>query len=175
MSLARWAGSRSATALLVLVPLLYAGWLVEREWRFRQALGRDMPVVAAAPATATRGLPNVQAVATVLGLAPEGAHAASAEPMTLQASFVVDQGLSRALLADAAGPRIYQVGERLPGGSVLRRVEPGHVMLWRNGREERLALQPATPPLLRQVAAEPPRQATLPSSQYLRPVAGQTE
>ncbi|KIQ57581.1 hypothetical protein RL74_20190, partial [Pseudomonas fluorescens] len=91
--------------MLVLVPLLYAGWLVEREWRFRQALGRDMPVVAAAPAT--RGLPNVQAVATVLGLAPEGAHAASAEPMTLQASFVVDQGLSRALLADAAGPRIY--------------------------------------------------------------------
>ncbi|MDO7897878.1 type II secretion system protein N [Pseudomonas citrulli] len=174
MNLPSWAGSRWPSALLVLVPLLYAGLLVEREWRFRQDLGRAVPALAPPPAAA-RDLPNVQAVATVLGLAPEGAHAPSTEPLTLQASFVVDQGLSRALLADATGPRIYQVGERLPGGSVLRRVEPGHVMLWRNGREERLALQPTAQPLLRPVNAGHARQAKQFSSQYLRPVTGQTE
>lgn len=55
------------------------------------------------------------------------------------------------MLADAAGSRIYQVGERLPGGSVLRRVEASHVLLWRNGREERLALRQEAKPLLRKL------------------------
>ncbi|WP_339481010.1 MULTISPECIES: type II secretion system protein N [unclassified Pseudomonas] len=161
--------------LLVLLPLLYGIFLAGQEWRFRQALGGDVPVLANPPVAPVRDLPNVQAVATVLGLAPEGAQAPSAEPITLQASFVASQGLSRALLADAAGPRIYQVGERLPGGSVLRRVEASHVMLWRNGREERLALQHGVKPLLRRLALEDGRHAAQHSSQYLRPVAGQSE
>ncbi|MCQ6255888.1 type II secretion system protein N [Pseudomonas sp. Q11] len=167
--------SRRRVLVLVLVPLLYGICLAGQEWRFRQALGRDVPVVADSPVASVRALPNVQAVATVLGLAPAGAQASSAEPITLQASFVVGQGLSRALLADAAGPRIYQVGERLPGGSVLRRVEASHVTLWRNGREERLALQAAAKPLLRRLGPEDGRRAALQSSQYLRPVAGQSE
>lgn len=161
--------------LLVLVPLLYGVFLAVQEWRFRQALLRDVPVVAVAPVVPARELPNVQAVASVLGLTPAGAHTPSAEPITLQASFVADQGLSRALLTDAAGPRIYQVGERLPGGSVLRRVEASHVTLWRNGREERVALQQPAQPLLRRLASEDEHPATLYSSQYLRPVAGQSE
>ncbi|MET3456863.1 type II secretion system protein N [Pseudomonas kilonensis] len=168
-------GSRLPTLVLALVPLLYGVFLAGQEWRFRQALGRDVPVVADSPVAPARDVPNVQAVATVLGLTPAGAQAPSAEPITLQASFVADQGLSRALLADAAGPRIYQVGERLPGGSVLRRVEASHVTLWRNGREERLALQPAAKPLLRRLGLEDGRHAALHSSQYLRPVAGQSE
>ncbi|MGX1172625.1 hypothetical protein AB7M32_001350 [Pseudomonas sp. R151218B TE3479] len=163
------------TTILMLVPLLYGVLLAGQEWRFRQALGRDVPVVSDSPVAPHRDLPNVQAVATVLGLAPEGTQAPSAEPITLQASFVADQGLSRALLADAAGPRIYQVGERLPGGSVLRRVEASHVTLWRNGREERLALQPSAKPLLRQLSLEDGGHAAPHSSQYLRPVAGQSE
>lgn len=161
--------------LLLLVPLLYGVVLAGQEWRFRQGLGRDVPVLADPPVVPVRDLPNVQAVATVLGLAPEGAQAPSAEPITLQASFVAGEGLSRALLADAAGPRIYQVGERLPGGSVLRRVEASHVTLWRNGREERLALQQTVKPLLRRLDLEDEHHATLHSSQYLRPVAGQSE
>ncbi|MCP1453815.1 MULTISPECIES: type II secretion system protein N [Pseudomonas] len=175
MSLSFRVGSRLPKLLLVLLPLLYGIFLAGQEWRFRQALGRDVPVLTNPPVAPVRDLPNVQAVATVLGLAPEGAHAPSAEPITLQASFVADQGLSRALLADAAGPRIYQVGERLPGGSVLRRVEASHVTLWRNGREERLALQHAVKPLLRRLELEDGRHAALHSSQYLRPVAGQSE
>lgn len=175
MSLSLWAGNRLPKLALVLVPLLYGVFLAGQEWRFRQALDCNVPVVADSPVAPARDLPNVQAVATVLGLAPEGAQAPSAEPITLQASFVADQGLSRALLADAAGPRVYRVGERLPGGSVLRRVEASHVTLWRNGREERLALQPAAKPLLRRLGLEDGHHAALHSSQYLRPVAGQSE
>ncbi|MBD9464797.1 type II secretion system protein N [Pseudomonas sp. Pdm06] len=175
MSLSLRVGRRLPRLALLLVPLLYGALLAGQEWRFRQALGRDVPVVSDSPVAPHRDLPNVQAVATVLGLAPEGAQAPSAEPITLQASFVAGQGLSRALLADAAGPRIYQVGERLPGGSVLRRVEASHVTLWRNGREERLALQPAAKPLLRRLSLEDGGHAALHSSQYLRPVAGQSE
>jgi type II secretory pathway component PulC len=170
-----WASSRLPKLALMVAPLLYAAFLAGQEWRFRQALDADMPVIADAPVAPVRDSPNAQAVATVLGLAPEGVQAPSAEPITLQASFVVGQGLSRALLADAAGSRVYQVGERLPGGSVLRRVESSHVTLWRNGREERLALQPAAKPLLRRLGLEDGRQAALHSSKYLRPVAGQTE
>jgi len=169
------AGGNLPKALLVLMPLLYGLFLAGQEWRFRQALELDVPVVADATVVPARNLPNMQAVASVLGLVPEGAHAPSAEPMTLQASFVAGQGLSRALLADAAGPRIYQVGERLPGGSVLRRVEASHVTLWRNGREERLALLPEAKPLLRRLGPEDGRHAAFHSSQYIRPVAGQSE
>jgi type II secretory pathway component PulC len=170
-----WAGSRLPKTLLVLMPLLYGVHLAAQEWRFRQALHRDVPVVAQPQVAPVRDPLNLQAVATVLGLTPEGVHSPSAEPITLQASFVAGQGLSRALLADAAGPRFYQVGERLPGGSVLRRVEASHVMLWRNGREERLTLQQKTKPLLRRLGLEDERHATLHSSQYIRPVAGQSE
>ncbi|MFW9269520.1 type II secretion system protein N [Pseudomonas sp. NR3] len=159
--------------LPLIIPLAYGAFLAGQEWRFRQGSSGDVPVVTDPQKAAVRELPNVLAVATVLGLAPEGAQVPSAEPMTLQASFVTGQGLSRALLADAAGPRIYQVGERLPSGSVLRRVEARHVTLWRNGREERLALHPPAEPLLRRLDSEDNRQAVLPSSQYLRPVAGQ--
>ncbi|WP_422776893.1 type II secretion system protein N [Pseudomonas mediterranea] len=164
-----------ARHVMWLVPLLYGVFLAGQEWRFRQALGREVPVVADSPVVPVGSPPNVQAVATVFGLTPAGAHAPSAEPMTLQASFVVAQGLSRALLADAAGARIYRVGERLPSGSVLRRVEADHVMLWRNGREERLALQQAAKPWLRRVGLDDERPATAHSSQYIRPVAGHSE
>ncbi|WP_260959545.1 type II secretion system protein N [Pseudomonas citri] len=175
MSLSFGTTHRLAKVAWVLVPLLYGVFLVGQEWRFRQQLGLDVPVFVAPKVAPVRDLPNVQAVATVLGLTPEDAHAPSAEALTLLASFVAGPGLSRALLADAAGPRMYAMGERLPGGSVLRRVEADHVMLWRNGREERLALQQAAKPLLRRLdpADEPP--AAPHSSQYLRPVAGQSE
>jgi type II secretory pathway component PulC len=80
-----------------------------------------------------------------MGMAAHGALARSIEPLKLRASFVSTSGDSRALLAGADGQSIYRVGESLPGGSALRRVEPGRVVLWRNGREEFLSLElPAT-------------------------------
>lgn len=88
MSLSLWAGNRLPKLALVLVPLLYGVFLAGQEWRFRQALDRNVPVIADSPVAPARDLPNVQAVATVLGLAPEGAQAPSAEPITLQASLL---------------------------------------------------------------------------------------
>lgn len=112
------------------------------EWALRDALAVQpelaaphLPIVDAPP------LLNPGAIAKVLGLAAQSALVRSAEPLTLRASFVSLTGESRALLAGANGERIYQMGENLPGGSVLRRVEITQVVLWRNGREEVLPLQ----------------------------------
>lgn len=85
---------------------------------------------------------NPGAIATVMGLAAPDAAVRSTEPLTLRASFVSNNGLSRALLAGTEGEQLYQVGDSLPGGSVLRRVEMARVVLWRNGREELVALYP---------------------------------
>ncbi|NVZ25143.1 protein XcpP [Pseudomonas gingeri] len=153
--------------LLCLAPLVYGGWLGWREWVFRQ----DLPAapvfnfISTAPAPRPEPLDPV-AVATVLGLSPTDALVRSAEALQLRASFVASSGASRALLGGAQGQRIYQVGDRLPGGSVLRRVEVGRVVLWRNGREESLALEQPARLLL---AAGGSTAAG--SSLYLRPTA----
>ena len=114
-------------------------------------------------------------MATVLGLTQGTTLLPSAEPLTLQASFVFGNGLSKALLADSQGSRIYLVGERLPGGSVLRRVEANQVVLWNKGREERLTLQPSVARFLRRFESPGDPQKTAISSRYLRPVSGQSE
>ncbi|WP_417695690.1 type II secretion system protein N [Pseudomonas sp.] len=169
------AGGGLPKAVLVSVTLLYGIFLAGQEWRFRQEFRREVPMSAAPVVVQSGAALNVQAVASVLGLASREATALSAEPITLQASFVNGGGLSRALLADATGPRIYQVGERLPGGSVLRRVDATHVVLWRNGREERVALQRTGEPFLRRLPPGSGGQPPSRSSQYLHPVAGLSE
>jgi type II secretory pathway component PulC len=70
---------------------------------------------------------------------------------------------------------MYQVGERLPGGSVLRRVEANQVVLWNKGREERLMLQPPAARLLRRLESPGDTPAPAISSRYLRPVSGPSE
>jgi type II secretory pathway component PulC len=111
----------------------------------------------------------------VLGFTTEGSLKASAEPLTLQAIFVVSNGLSKALLADAQGPRLYQVGDRLPGGSVLRRIENHQVLLWNKGREERLALQAPAERFLQPAESPGTVKAPTTSARYLRPLAGPSE
>ena len=95
----------------------------------------------------------------------------SAEALTLRASLVSSQGQSRALLAGGSEARFYSVGDRLPGGSVLRRIEVSRVVLWRNGREESLVLESAGQYLLPVTQADAPK--AQPASTYLRPVAEQ--
>ena len=107
----------------------------------------------------------------MLGLAPEGALAHSAEPLELRASLVSSHGASQALLAGSQQARFYRVGERLPGGSVLRRVEVSHVVLWRNNREERLLLKPPSRHVL--PASQTPATPAQATSLYLRPLAEQ--
>ena len=156
-------------------PVCYAAFLAWQEWHFRQNMASPLPsVVMTTPAVVRESL-DTTAVATVLGLATEMAPLPSAEPLTLQASFVLGTGLSRALLADAQGPRMYTVGERLPGGSILRRVEANQVVLWNKGREELLTLQPAVARFLRRLDPRHAPQTPAISARYLRPLSGQPE
>ncbi|MEJ5060386.1 MULTISPECIES: type II secretion system protein N [unclassified Pseudomonas] len=168
-------GLRVGAIFLLALPAGYAVYLVWQEWQFREQLARPSPTLA----TITRAPAHVPldatAVATMLGLTTQITLLASAEPMTLQASFVVSNGMSRALLADAQGPRMYQVGERLPGGSVLRRVEANQVVLWNKGREERLTLQPSAERLLRRLESAVDTQTPAISARFLRPLSGPSE
>ena len=154
------------------LPLSAGGWHLWQEWSYRTSLPDLIvlkPLEAAAPLTPVAFSPD--AIATVLGFAPQGAAVRSAEALTLRASLVSSEGQSRALLAGAHEARFYGVGERLPGGSVLRRIEVSRVVLWRNGREESLVLESAGQYLLPVTRADAPK--AQPASTYLRPVAEQ--
>ncbi|QXI28963.1 type II secretion system protein N [Pseudomonas vanderleydeniana] len=158
--------------LLGAVPLAYGAWLAWGEWAFR----RDLPVApAVAPINSASPVAqplNHAAVVTVLGLQARDALARSAEPLQLRASFVASSGASSALLAGTREQRMYRVGDSLPGGSVLRRVEAGRVVLWRNGREEMLALERPARRSLAPLGSATPAGAA-PSS-HLRPALPDT-
>lgn len=162
-------------ASLLIVPLVYGAFVLWQEWRFREHLALPMPVETTRATPAARQALNATAVATVLGLTAGDELLPSAEPLTLQASFVVTQGLSRALLADSQGARLYQVGERLPGGSVLRRIEVNHAVLWNKGREELLMLQPSVSAFLQRLAPHDKPLTSSTSPRFLRPFAGPSE
>jgi hypothetical protein len=163
-------------ALSVLViSVAYAGFLAWQEWDFRERLASPASFVATVPPLPPRAPLNATAIATVLGLTAEATLLPSAEPLTLQASFVLGMGLSRALLADAQGSRIYQVGDQLPGGSVLRRVEANQAVLWNKGREEVLKLQTSSASFLRPLDSSPNPQTPISSTHFLRPLSGQSE
>ncbi|MGY2258275.1 type II secretion system protein N [Pseudomonas sp. SDO55104_S430] len=163
-----------AIGLLVLSAGCVA-FVLWQDWQFRQALPRLSEVVASAPAASELAALDASAVAMVLGFTGADTPQASAEPLTLHASFVASDGLSKALLADAQGPRLYQVGERLPGGSVLRRVEANQVLLWNKGREERLTLHAPAARFLRQLETAADAQAPGVSTRFLRPFSGPSE
>ncbi|VVN45288.1 hypothetical protein PS862_00402 [Pseudomonas fluorescens] len=169
-------GVRLCKGFLLILPIGYGAFLAWQEWHFRQSLASPLPIDTAASMTPSSRAPiDATAVATVLGLAAETTLLPSAEPLSLQASFILGTGLSKALLADSQGARIYQVGERLPGGSVLRRVESNHVVLWNKGREELLTLQRSAARFLRRFESQADPQISAISSRYLRPLSGQSE
>lgn len=138
-------------ALLWTAPLGYGVYLFSQEVHMREELALRSSSTGEPPKAIQAQVEfNPDAIATVMGLAAQTAVERSAEPLTLRGSFVSSTGLSRALLAGADGERLYQVGDSLPGGSVLRRIEMSRVVLWRKGREELLILQPGTEsPVLR--------------------------
>lgn len=150
--------------------LSYAAFLSWSEWVLREAMAvqRERPVTPSAIIDSRAPL-NPAAIATVFGLAAKSALVRSAEPLTLRASFVSNRGESRALLAGAEGERIYRLGESLPGGSVLRRVEITQVVLWRKGREELLPLHLMGKRALLAVKGEGRSPVSKPSPLYLRP------
>lgn len=162
-------------ASLLVAPLVYGVLLGWQEWRYREQLLLPTPVETSRTAPAPRQALDATAVATVLGLTTGAQLRPSAEPLTLQASFVVTHGLSRVLLADSQSARIYQVGERLPGGSVLRRIEADHAVLWSKGREELLTLQPPYSGFLQRLDPHGKRHVPSVSSRFFSPLAGSTE
>lgn len=130
---------------LWLLPLGYGIYLLCDEIDMRESLvlqsnlSTAMKVPSQAPQSTFEFNPG--AIATVMGLAAQDAAVRSIEPLTLRATFVSSTGVSRALLSGPDNERLYQVGDSLPGGSVLRRVEATQAVLWRKGREELLPLQ----------------------------------
>jgi hypothetical protein len=155
------------------LPFVCAAFLAWQEWAFRSAQRLPAPVAVPMP-TAPAPL-NTAAVATVFGLAAPSALRPSAESLTLQATFAVDSGLSKALISAAQGARLYRVGDDLPGGSVLRRVEAQHVVLWNKGREEALPLAPSASAFLKRLPASIDAPAADISARFLRPLNGQSE
>ncbi|MGY2186088.1 hypothetical protein D3C81_388380 [compost metagenome] len=168
-------GLRRITAGLLILPVGCAVFVVWQERIFREQFTRALPAMVAVIPEPARVPLDATALATVFGLATDDTPRTSAEPLTLQASFVVSNGLSRALLADAQGSRLYQVGERLPGGSVLRRVETNQVMLWNKGREELLTLQTPAARFLRRFESPTEPRTPVVSVRYLRPFSGPSE
>lgn len=168
-------GMRPVKAGLLILPVGCAVFVVWQERLFREQFTRALPAIVAVVPEPVRMSLDATAVAAVFGLTTKSTLRTSAEPLTLQASFVVNRGLSRALLADAQGSRVYQVGERLPGGSVLRRVETNQVTLWNKGREELLTLQSPAARFLRRFESPTEPQIPAVSARYLRPFSGPSE
>lgn len=166
--------SRPIVGLLIL-PLSCGVFVVWQEWLFREQFAQALPAMTTVTTEPAHVPLDATAVATVFGLSPDITLRASTEPLVLQACFVVGSGLSRALLVDAQGSRLYQVGERLPGGSVLRRVEVDQVVLWNNGREERLTLQSPAAPFLRPFESPTELHNPVASARFLRPLSGPSE
>jgi len=162
-------GSALSKGLLLLIPLSYGVFLVWQEWLWRESFASVAYSVVATITAPPREHIDTTAVATVFGLVDEATRLPSAEPLTLQASFVVASGMSKALLADAQGSRIYQVGEQLPGGSVLRRIEPNQVVLWNKGREELLTVQSSSTRFLRRFESQDTPHHLPVSTRYLSP------
>ncbi|MFK0094387.1 type II secretion system protein N [Pseudomonas sp. NPDC090592] len=90
-------------------------------------------------ATAQQPLP-MASLALAFGYSEPVGQAASQAELVLKACFVSSLGHARALIASREGESLYRVGDRIPGGSVLRRIEVGSITLWDGEREQGLAL-----------------------------------
>jgi hypothetical protein len=167
--------TRFCKLCLLVICAGYGGFLSWQESAFRKSLAAPLSFAATDTTASPREPLDTTAVATVLGLVAETTLLPSAEPLTLHASFVVGTGLSRALLAGTQGSRIYQVGDSLPGGSVLRRVEANQAVLWNKGREEVLTLQTPVSRFLRRFGASAEAPTPAKSTHFLRSLPGQSE
>ncbi|MFF5863673.1 type II secretion system protein N [Pseudomonas sp. NPDC012596] len=83
------------------------------------------------------------ALSLAFGFSAPGEPASSQTGLVLKACMVPSRGEARALVASGNGERVYRIGDRLPGGSVLRRIDVRSITLWVGGREETLLLSAA--------------------------------
>ena len=178
MKVSKFSGQRFRACLSsvcwLALPVGGAVFLAWQEMEFREHLASPSPDIATRVPVPVREPLETTSIAIVFGLTTEATPQPSSEPMTLQASFV-SNGLSKALLANAQGSRLYQVGERLPGGSVLRRIETHQVALWNKGREELLTLVPSGARFLKGLESSVDSQPVTTTTRFLRPLSGQPE
>ncbi|PKA69801.1 type II secretion system (T2SS) protein C [Pseudomonas baetica] len=162
----------------LLLPLVCGGVLLWKERAWRDTL----PVLAnlaikPSPSVDAQAPFNPGAIASLLGLVAQESLARSSEALVLKASFVSSTGDSRALLAGTEGERTYRLGDTLPGGSVLRRIEVGQVVFWRNGREEVLPIEMSAKRWLLPIEGSSPGVAGASANLYLQPTpySGQSD
>ncbi|WDY58355.1 protein XcpP [Pseudomonas sp. PSKL.D1] len=84
-------------------------------------------------------------LALAFGLSTEPDTQPERKDIVLKATFVPTHGPARALLLVDAKAAIHQVGDRLPGGATVRRISTDALVIWANGREQRLALSGSAP------------------------------
>jgi type II secretory pathway component PulC len=93
--------------------------------------------------TAKPGSPAMGEVVDLFGLTSHqsGPTARSVERLEFVGSYRSNEPAASFVVLAASGiEKVYRVGELLPGGSQLRRVEPGRAVLWYEGREQVLEL-----------------------------------
>lgn len=106
---------------------------------------RLKPIEMSPSKAAAVSIAEVGEVIDLLGLtASTGSAAAqSTEQLEFKASYrSSDPKASYAVFTQGGNELRYRVGERLPGGSQLRRIETDRMVFWREGREEVLAIDP---------------------------------
>ncbi|MGE7990374.1 type II secretion system protein N [Pseudomonas sp. NPDC089554] len=161
-----WASSRRH-AVWVALPALMGAFLLWREGQARAHWQAPLPMLGSPAAVDTQGPLPAATMALAFGFQAVDAKASTRSDITLKASFVSSLGEARALISNNAKDAIYRVGDRLPGGGVVRRIEARAITLWVEGREETLALAGATGTLLRPVGMDTPQQPASTSSLLL--------
>lgn len=158
-------------ASLLLSALVVAGLLVLREANYREGsvvLSRQPAMATVAPVAEPF---SSTALVLAFGFNTAEAGSASALQLTLKACFTSSQGEARALVSAGDGDVFYQVGDRLPGGAVLRRIDGQSITLWFNGGEQRVSLAGSASPVFRLIdRAVPTVLVPPPSSHLLRKV-----
>ena len=124
---------RTAWLALTLVASAGLGW---QQVRWRHA--PEPPPAAAAPQSHVDTPLDASALTLAFAMAGGAQVPTSTEPLRLRALIVASHGPARALIDAAGAQRSYQVGDRLPGGNLIRHIDARQVLLWRAGREERL-------------------------------------
>lgn len=126
---------RTAWLALTLVATAGLGW---QQVRWRHAPEPPPAAPAAAPKAPVDTPLDASALALAFAMAGDAEVPTSAEPLRLRALIVASHEPAKALIDTAGAQRRYQVGDRLPGGNVIRHIDARQVLLWRAGREERL-------------------------------------
>ncbi|WP_236206876.1 type II secretion system protein N [Pseudomonas tohonis] len=161
---------RALHGLAALLLCAWLAWLGLGSGDYHQALRAQadtQPTRPPLPTAMQAPSLDATAIALMFGAMPPQPDAHEQEDpgmlLTLLASLRAEHpDDSRALIASPGGSAFHRPGERLPGGALLRSVEADHVLILRNGREQRLGFARPAETLLVPLAAPAPSPETTP-------------